>query len=34
MAFSVAAEMLNIRMRARRSAPLHLRKQLEEGRDS
>ena len=34
MAFSMAVEMLNIRMRARRSAPLHLRKQLEEGRDS
>ncbi len=29
MAFSVAVEMLNIRMRARRSAPLQLRKQLE-----
>jgi len=34
MAFSMAVEMLNIRMRARRSAPLHLRKQFEEGRDS
>ena len=34
MAFSMAVEMLNIRMRARRSVPLHLRKQFEEGRDS
>ena len=34
MAFSMAVEMLNIRMRARRSAPLHLRKQFEEGRES
>ena len=34
MAFSMVVEMLNIRMRARRSAPLHLRKQFEEGRDS
>ena len=31
MAFSMAVEMLNIRMRSRRSAPLHLRKQFEEG---
>ncbi len=28
MAFSVAVEMLNIRMRARRSAPVHLRKPI------
>ena len=28
MAFSVAVEMLNLRMRARRAAPLHLRRQL------
>jgi len=34
MAFSMAVEMLNIHMRARRSVPLHLRKQFEEGRDS
>jgi predicted tellurium resistance membrane protein TerC len=34
MAFSMAVEVLNIRMRARRSAPLHLRKQFEEGRES
>ena len=34
MAFSMVVEMLNIRMRARLSAPLPLRKQFEEGRDS
>jgi predicted tellurium resistance membrane protein TerC len=37
MAFSVAVEMLNLRMRARRAAPLHLRRQLprpEPGDDS
>jgi predicted tellurium resistance membrane protein TerC len=34
MAFSVAVEMLNIRMRARRSAPVQLRKQRDTPRDS
>jgi predicted tellurium resistance membrane protein TerC len=33
MAFSVAVEMLNIRMRARRAAPLQLRKHLDSGKD-
>jgi predicted tellurium resistance membrane protein TerC len=34
MAFSVAVEMLNIRMRARRAAPLQLRKRRDAGKNS
>jgi hypothetical protein len=30
MAFSVAVEMLNIQVRKRQAAPVHLRKKLEE----